>query len=212
MIYVNIFNITPDQKTIQVSIETKVGFNITSLKFWTHDTYKNESLALDLNYKLEQINNKEVFLISTDEINNLPTFSGIYFLEIESNMPSEECSTCKAPALAVTANFTNIQNCILNDLLNLSICDGDILTDTSCNGNSGVSIINKSLLLDGLKTALTLGYYDEAIELYASLLKLCKIDKSCPDCNTCATCENIGDVGQLSGLGYGTLGNTLILS
>jgi len=212
MIYVNIFNITPDQKTIQVSVETKVGFNITSLKFWNQDTYKDETLAVDLEYKLQQINNKEVFLIEAEELGGIDIFSGIYFLEIESDTPAEECATCTNPTIAVTANFTNIQNCILNDVLNLSVCDGDIFTDTNCNGNKGVSIINKSLLLDALCAALTAGYYEEAIDIYGSLLKMCKIDTNCPECNTCDTCGNIGENSPLAGLGYGTLGNTLILA
>tara|TARA_R110002050_G_scaffold267498_1_gene409192 strand:+ start:16660 stop:17298 length:639 start_codon:yes stop_codon:yes gene_type:complete len=212
MIYVNIFNITPDQKTIQVSVETTVGYNISSLKLWDNSTYKDTTLAVDLSSKLQQINNKEVFLIYAEDIPDLTEFSGIYFLEIESTAPSEECSTCVTPTLAVTASFANLQNCILNDILNLSICDGDIFSDASCNGNTGITIINKNLLLEALCTALTAGYYEEAIEIYNSLLKLCKIDPNCPNCNTCDACDNIANGSSITGLGYGTLGNTLILS
>lgn len=212
MIYVNIFNITPDLETIQVSVETSEGSNITSLRLWTHNSFKDEALAIDLNYKLAQINNKEVFIIEAAEISSITNFSGIFFLEISSDAESSECTTCTDPMIAVTANFNNIDECILNDVLNIALCDESVFTDTSCNGNPGVMVVNKSLLLDSLCKALTAGYYTEAIVIYNKLLKLCNIDPSCPSCNTCDSCNSIGDGYINTGLGYGTLGNTLILT
>lgn len=210
MIYINIFNITPDNQSIQVSVETKEGFNITSAKLWSHKTYKNETEAIDLSFKLEQINHKEVFLISTDDasVNN---FSGIFFLELESNHPNEDCSNCPNPMIAVTANFNSIKTCMLDKILELSVC-GDVFSDSGCNGNPGVSIVNINLLLEAMCTALGFGYYNEAIDIYNTLIKLCGVDDSCPDCPKCNSCDNIEDPTVFSGLGYGTLGNTLILT
>lgn len=212
MIYVNFFNIRQDQQAIQVSVETSEGFNITSAKLWTQNTYKDYFKAIDLSYKLEQVNNKEAFLITPSDISQTGLLTGIYFLEIESNSPSQECSSCSNPMLAVTANFNPIKECMLNKILELSVCDGDIFTDSSCNSNNGMSIININLLLEALCTALTFGYYNEAMDLYNTLSKLCNVQSNCTECNKCNACDDINEPTTFSGLGYGTLNNTLILT
>lgn len=208
MIYVNIFNITPDQNNIQVSIETTVGSNITSLKLWSHDTYKSIDKFINLNYKLKQVNNKEVFLINVDELSGIDIFSGIYFLEITSNAPVTECTSCSSTMLAVTANLNFIKEFILNKVLELSICDGSIFSDSICNGNTGMDIVNINILLDSLLVALSFGYYEEALEIYNSLLKLYNITPG----KDCTNCDKLKNPGMNIGLGYGTLGNTLILT
>lgn len=203
MIYVNIFNISSDQKNIQVSVKTTEDNNITSVKFWKYDTFKNTSEAIDLSFKLEQINESEVFNISLADVNESQYFTGIYFAEFETDATNDECSTCNNNVIAVTANFNNIKECILNKLLELNEC-GDIFTDPSCNGNEGVNIVNMQLMLDTITTSLELGYYDEAIYVYKDLLKICGKVQPC--------CDDLVSYHNYSGLNFGTLNNTLVLS
>jgi hypothetical protein len=207
MLYVNIFNITPDKKTIQVSLETIEGSNITSLRFWSNNTY-NKDNGINLDYKLEQINNKEVFLITTDELGGIDIFSGIYFLQITTDATNSTCKTCKSPVITVTANFSNIQEYILNKVLELSICKGNILKSSECGNNPGMEVVNANLLLESLISALTFGFYDEAIDIYNSLVKMYSINEG----TSCDNCNKLKNPIVHSGLGYGTLGNTLILT
>lgn len=206
MVFINILNITPDRTKIQVSVETGVDYNITGIKYWDHTTFKKESLAVDLNYKLENVNNKEVFILDAAEVNRT-TFDGIFFMEFTSNQPTSECSTCASTMLGVTASLKTIKDCILDKVLALSVCDGDIFTDDSCNGNEGMAILNLHMLMSSMIMALENGHFTEAIEIYNTLLKLCKVQ----DCETCNQCVNCSTGTVLTGLGYGTLGNSLIL-
>ena len=57
------FEILNDGQQLAIDVETITGSIITSIKLWNIDTFKDESLSINLNYKLEQINNKEVFII-----------------------------------------------------------------------------------------------------------------------------------------------------
>ena len=198
MVYTNIFNITPDNENIQVSIETSKGSYITSLKLWSHKNFKDNTYD-DLSFKLKKTSNKEVFLINILDI-NVDNFNGIYFLEIESDDTNSECNTCSNTVIVATANLTNLDNFILNEIIELN---NNCLDDNINDNNIINQIINKKLLLESIYTALSYGYYNNAIDIYNSLVKL-----ATPiDCVTCM----ISDPINFTGLGYGILNNNLIL-
>ena len=209
MIYVNIFNITPDNKNIQVSVETSEGDLFTSAKFKKYNTYSNETEYVDLDYKLKKIDSKEVFYISSNEL-DLNDFSGIFFLELTSSSDVECADQNCDITTAVTANFNNIKSCILDKVLSISDCE-DIYKGDGYQDAKSVSIINLNLLLESLCIALGFGHYIEAISIYKSLLKLCGIDNECSTCNSCNSCGNIEDPKLFTGLGYGILNNNLML-
>ena len=54
---INNFEILNDGQQLAIDVETVTGSIITSIKLWNIDTFKDETLSIDLNYKLEQINN-----------------------------------------------------------------------------------------------------------------------------------------------------------
>ena len=62
------FEILNDGQQLAIDVETVSGSIITSIQLWNIDTFKDESLSINLNYKLEQINNKEVFIIDAKEV------------------------------------------------------------------------------------------------------------------------------------------------
>ena len=180
------FEIINDGQQLAIDVETIEGSIITSIQLWNIDTFKDESLSIDLNYKLEQINNKEVFIIDAKEV-SVYSFTDIWFIEIESNYVGEEgCTTCQDPALGITYNLQPYYKCMLNYLLNDT-------KSIDCNSSSLYSnnlTITVNLLIDSIEKSLAIGYYLQAIEMLNNLKKLCNISK-CKNCETviCTSCS-----------------------
>lgn len=195
MIQINNLSISNDRTKIYVDVETNVGEIITSAKLWSHNTFKNYAYAVDLGFKLEQVNNQEIFTLTSLDVNGM-LFDGIYFIEFTTSYVEEGCTQCQNSVIGVAANFNQINEYILNLILELNIC-------IQCNSNID-NIINVSLTLEALCKALGLGYYDEAIYLYKKLLKLLGTNL------TCTNCVSLANPTILTGLNFGTMGNTLI--
>ena len=196
MIQINNLSISNDKTKIYVDVETNEGETITAATLWNHNTFKNYSLGVDISFKLEQVNNLELFTLNASEINT-QYFNGIYFVEFTTSYEDEECSQCQNTIIGIAANFNDINEYILNLILELNIC-------INCNKNLD-EIINLNLSLEGICTALRLGYYEEAIYLYKKLLKLLGSNLTCTNCTKLITPTLI------SGLNFGTLDNTLLL-
>ena len=185
-VIINNFEILNDGQQLAIDVETITGSIITSIKLWNIDTFKDESLSIDLNYKLEQINNKEVFIVDAEEL-QLYSFTDIWFMEIQSNYVGEEgCTTCQDPALGITYNLQPYYKCMLNYLL-------DMEKSIECNSTSVHTnnlTITVNLLIDSIEKSLAIGYYLQAIEMLNNLKKLCNISK-CKNCETvtCSSCS-----------------------
>ena len=188
MAAVNILNfeILNDGQQLAIDVETVEGSIITSIQLWNIDTFKDESLSINLNYKLEQINNKEVFIIDAKEV-NVYSFTDIWFVEIQSNyVGTEGCTTCQNPALGITYNLQPYYKCMLNYLLESE-------KSIDCNSTSVYTnnlTITVNLLIDSIEKSLAIGYYLQAIEMLNNLKKLCNISK-CKNCETviCTSCS-----------------------
>ena len=155
------FEILENGQQLAIDVETVEGSIITSIQLWDINTFKDYSLSIDLNYKLEQINNKEVFIVSAEEL-NLYSFTDIWFMEVQSDYEGTEgCTTCQDPALGITYNLEPYYKCMLNYLLNAE-------KSTNCDS---MSIYNDSLtitvnlLIDSIEKSLNIGYYSQAIEI-----------------------------------------------
>lgn len=196
MIQINNLSISNDKTKIYVDVETNEGETIDSATLWNHNTFKNYALSVPISFKLEGINNQEVFTLNASEINT-NYFNGIYFIEFTTTYVDEGCSQCQNSIIGIAANFNDINEYILNLILELNIC-------INCNKNLD-EIIQLNLTLDGICTALKLGYYEEAIYLYRKLLKLIGNNL------TCTNCTKLINPTLINGLNYGTLDNTLIL-
>lgn len=185
MITINNFEIINSGQQLAIDVETDIGYNITSILLWNIDTFKDYTLATNLNYKLEQVNNREVFIVSANEL-GITSFEDIYFIEIESDAPSEECSTCLIPALGITYNILPYYQCMLNQLLKAEITDC-----VTCNDlQSKNLLITINLLIDSIVKSLDLGYYLQAIDNIKRLKVLCGLE-NCTGCKpvSCNTCS-----------------------
>lgn len=183
---INNFEILNDGQQLAIDVETIVGSLITSIQLWDINTFKDLSLSIDLNYKLEQINNKEVFIVTATEL-NIPSFTDIWFIEIESDYTGTEgCTNCQDPALGITYNLQPYYKCMLNYLLESE-------KSTTCNSTnvySNNTTVTVNLLIDSIEKSLDIGYYLQAIEMINNLKKLCDISK-CKNCQTvvCSSCS-----------------------
>lgn len=180
------FEILNDGQQLAIDVETVEGSIITSIQLWNIDTFKDEFLSIDLNYKLEQINNKEVFIIDAKEV-SVYSFTDIWFIEIQSNyVGTEGCTNCQDPALGITYNLQPYYKCMLNYLLESE-------KSIDCNSTSVYTnnlTITVNLLIDSIEKSLAIGYYLQAIEMLNNLKKLCNISK-CKNCETviCTSCS-----------------------
>lgn len=185
-VIINNFEILNDGQQLAIDVETVEGSIITSIQLWNINTFKDESLSIDLNYKLEQINNKEVFIIDAEEV-SVYSFTDIWFVEIQSNYEgSEGCTSCQDPALGITYNLQPYYKCMLNYLLESE-------KSIDCNSTSVYTnnlTITVNLLIDSIEKSLAIGYYLQAIEMLNNLKKLCNISK-CKNCETviCTSCS-----------------------
>lgn len=199
MIYINNLSINSDSTSLNLNVNTNINSRITKILLWNQNTFKDYNSAIDLSYRLEQINNREIFDVSSEEI-NINDFSGIWFLEITSNSEEDSCNTCQNNIIGVAANLDKIKTFILDKILKLQDCNG------CTNSNDDLeNIINAYLINKGICSSLQMGYYDEAIFLYKKLLKLLN-----PELN-CNNCRSLRTPIYNNTLNFGTLDNNLIL-
>jgi len=190
MITINNFEIINNGSQLAIDVETNVGYNITSILLWNMDTFKDYALATSLTYKLEQVNNKEVFIVTATEL-GIISFKDIYFIEIESDAPTEECSTCLLPALGITYSLLPYYKCMLDNLLKAEITDC-----VNCNDLSSKNlIVTINIIIDSIEKSIDLGYYLQAIDNINKLKKLCGLQNciNCKpiNCNTCSEFKQI---------------------
>lgn len=206
MITINSITINSFSDKIDVSVTVSPGTNsIITLLFWTHETFKNYSKAIDLSHLVPlgsvTLGGKTyTFSIPNSEV-NLPNFNGLYFLEFASSLsaPPENCIENSNKALGIAANYIAYSECLLDKVLALDI-KGCNEVEPECNGcKDNVEFI--STLINSLYLATKYGYYTEAI----------KIIKSIEDkCGICHSCPNYGNTLLINGYGFGTVNNSII--
>ena len=151
---INNFEIISDGQQLAMDVETVEGSIITSIQLWNIHTFKDYSLSINLTYKLEQINNKEVFIIDAKEV-NVYSFTDIWFVEIQSNYAGTEgCTNCQNPALGITYNLQPYYKCMLNYLLESE----KSIDCNSTNVYSNNTTITVNLLIDSIEKSLSIGY------------------------------------------------------
>lgn len=193
MIVINNISINNTGSNLNINISTGSTYIITSIKLWTEDSFKNYNLAKDLDYKLEQINNNEIFNVSATEI-GLDSFNGIYFIEIISNEPKiGECDTCFNPTLAVITNLSQYYRCMTELLLQSDLCNVNLFSKEVCDDNIVNKAMTISLLIDGINQCLDLGQFIEAISMLKNIKVLCNKCKNCKKIKkntSCTSCNN----------------------
>lgn len=190
MITINNFSIIDNGSKLAIDVETTTGYSITSVELWNMNTFKDYSLSINLNYKLENVNNKEVFIVNASELGILK-FEDIYFIEVQSDAPEENCSNCLIPAIGITYNLTPYYVCMLNELKNANIKDCK-----NCYSNKNKDLaISISLIIESIEKSIQLGYYVDAISNVGKLKKLCDLNQ-CSGCKTvvCNTCSEFKQI------------------
>lgn len=186
-VIINNFSIINNSSDLAINVETNLGFQISNINLWKMNEFKDYSLATNLNYKLEQISNQEIFIVSASELNILK-FEDVLFIEITSTFKEEDpdCSNCQTPALGITYDLSNYHQCLLSYFL-----ESDIGTCVDCGNKSNNDIvITISLLIEMVENAIEIGYYIQAIDMIKKLKKLCAI-KQCKNCKplNCSSCN-----------------------
>ena len=181
MIVINNLEIQDNGQTLAVDVQTETGSTITSAMLWTMTTFKDYSRAINLDYKLEQLTNQEVFEVTAEEL-QISSFDDIWFIEFQSDyIPEDNCGEFLDPALGITYNLSPYYKCLLNRFFehqkNPCVnCNEPFIDEL---------VLSIGLTLDIVERSIEEGYYLQAIELIKKLKKFCSITK----CNNCETVE-----------------------
>lgn len=181
MIVINNLEIQDNGQTLAVDVQTEIGSTITSAMLWNITTFKDYSRAINLDYKLEQLINQEVFKVTAEEL-QISSFDDIWFIEFQSDyIPEDNCGEFLDPALGITYNLSPYYKCLLNRFFehqkNPCVnCNEPFIDEL---------VLSIGLTLDIVERSIEEGYYLQAIELIKKLKKFCSITK----CNNCETIE-----------------------
>ena len=181
MIVINNLEIQDNGQTLAVDVQTEIGSTITSAMLWNITTFKDYSRAINLDYKLEQLTNREVFEVTAEEL-QISSFDDIWFIEFQSDyIPEDNCGEFLDPALGITYNLSPYYKCLLNRFFehqkNPCVnCNEPFIDEL---------VLSIGLTLDIVERSIEEGYYLQAIELIKKLKKFCSITK----CNNCETVE-----------------------
>ena len=181
MIVINNLEIQDNGQTLAFNVQTEIGSTITSAMLWNMTTFKDYSRAINLNYKLEQLTNQEVFEVTAEEL-QISSFDDIWFIEFQSDyIPEDNCGEFLDPALGITYNLSPYYKCLLNRFFEYQKnpcvnCNEPFIDEL---------VLSIGLTLDIVERSIEEGYYLQAIELIKKLKKFCSITK----CNNCETVE-----------------------
>ena len=181
MIVINNLEIQDNGQTLAVDVQTEIGSTITSAMLWNMTTFKDYSRAINLDYKLEQLTNQEIFEVTAEEL-EISSFDDIWFVEFQSDyIPEDNCGEFLDPALGITYNLSPYYKCLLNRFFehqkNPCVnCNEPFIDEL---------VLSIGLTLDIVERSIEEGYYLQAVELIKKLKKFCSITK----CNNCETVE-----------------------
>lgn len=193
MIVVKEASISNNGTSLNINIETAIGYSITSGKLWTADNFKSEINFKDLSLFFSEINNKEIFTVTNSQL-ELSSLNGIFFLEFTTNEPdSNECSTCSDPIIVIVTNMDRFYKCMSEEILKSDLCQSNLFSSEVCDSNPVNKAMSISLLIDTINQCLELGQFVEAIDLMKKLQKICSSCTSCKSItvsNACKTCNS----------------------
>lgn len=188
-IQLNEFTIVDGAQSIYIDVETVPNYFITEIYLWKGEDYKNWDKAISLGAFLENINNKEKLMITSDSL-GIDSFNGIWVVEAFTNYVSTDpCEGDCQVAKGVTYDLTKYYNCVIQYLL-----DSELISDcTNCPKGKNDNILEMVLLtFNSVKPLIDTCLYNEAALLLKKLEKLCNI-KKCHNCDEiivgCTSCK-----------------------
>ncbi len=191
MITVNKFQIQNDSTELSIELTTELGSTITSVLLWNMNDFKDYTKAININSKLDQLDNTESFIVTATEL-DITSFDDVWFIEIQSDfIPDNNCGEFLDPALAITYNLTPYYQCLLDKFLEIKIDDCKNCNESFTND----FILTINLLIEMIEKGIEEGYYEQIIGMITKLKKLCSLDK----CNNCGTkCSKCGTYTQIT--------------
>ena len=158
----NITSFKPNENNTALVLTITGATDADTLKIWTDTDYKDYSKAVDLSSLLD--GNPSQTIEITPALLNTTNINGIHFVEVADNNTLSQ---------SLTASLISYEECILNKLVELKLCD-------DCLNNESLSLINAQALLTGLNYAVEKGFIEEAKSIRKALNKYCS--------NECKTC------------------------
>lgn len=190
-ITINDFTIVNNGDELSIKLTTNVGHTFTSILLWDMYSFKDYSLAKDISYKIEASSEIEEFVVTAEEL-EIQKFEDLYFIEVKSTAPTEECPDCLIPALGITYNLSPYYQCLLDNFIDLEI--------SNCNNCNNIDnknlVLTISLLIESIEKSIQIGFYMNAISHIEKLKKLCLL-KGCTNCNQ-SICNSCGNFNQIS--------------
>lgn len=173
MITVNNLAINDDCDKILVDIEANTGVVFTKVLFWTTSTYPLEADAIDLTSLLAGSDNTEAFEIAATDV-DLTYFNGLFFIEFTTDEEDGDCIVDCDTLLVPVGNFTTYKNCVLENLLTVSIknCTLSLSSAKDCIADFDTLLFIESLI-DSLFFAVKLYSFKEAIKMITAITELC---------------------------------------
>jgi len=178
------FLVSNDMSQIELDVAVNTGETVSTLSFWTEDTYKDPVAVVDLSSLIVGTGNTESLVITPEQA-GLSKFDGMYFMQIESS--DDEA--------VVVSTFNLLQYYIPLAKL-LANVD---LSCLNCNVNFQNALLF-DLYLEGTKQALLLGRFRDAIDNLAKL-NIVSEKSDCDECNNIeplvSTAGNVVSVGVI---------------
>lgn len=163
-----IVSFNPNENGSSLILELEDAENNDVLELWTDNTYKDYGKAIDLSDKLDGTSS-QIIEITKDDLNS-NILKGAYFVQTEDNL---------ILATAITEYSVSYEECILNKLSELELCD-------ECLKKESNFLINAQTLLLGFRYAVKVGFIEEAKNIRKALDKFCS-----NDCKTCGKYPHI---------------------
>ena len=176
MVIVDELKIVNNGLSLHIKAHTTVaGDSIEYL--WIYDSTNYKLLFLeggyDISYKCAQTSEYEDFLVQASDL-GIDRFEGIILLEVGEGYSN----------VYSTSNLSKINTCILNNFLNLDICNKEELFKCLKCDSTESTVVNIGMLKQAIIAALENGRVKEAFELYNTAIKLCTVTKNnCNECN-----------------------------
>jgi len=182
MITINKFQVSADMKTLMIKVTAAPTKRIISFTIQTDETYLDTSV--DLVAKLSAVSEVNEFTLVPTDL-GISSFDGIYF----GTFGTEEVGVANVTVAA--CNFSQFFYAINDSLTSI---DGSCL---SCNDKIQ-NVLLMDLYLEGLKNALIVNKYTNAITNFYALRRLCagSIDSCLTGCTS----------------GYGMLDGSFVLA
>lgn len=178
------YTVSNDMSQLELDFALEAGSTVTSLKLWTNDNYKDPSQAVDITSLANATTANESLIITASNA-GVSSFTGIYFIEIESSNSDA--------AIVATINLTQYYVVLAKLIANID------LSCLNCNANFQNALLF-DMYLQAVDQSLTWGRFQDAIDNLSKLIISIETSE-CSECNeiepVVSTAGNVVSVGVI---------------